>query len=417
MARSPVSHHTGQSPEISMQTPSPSQGAAIGGSVLSMFALLWLAGLYLRIPVLAAPPLATDIAADLLLGPVSIGALTLIPVLLVALGAIPGSWLMEKIGVRPALITGMLFMALMSAARGLADSAPSILVLTALMGLGIAVMQVALPSIVGRWAPRHLALGSAIYMNAMMVGEFAGAGLTLPLVMPLAGHDWRIAIALWSIPVFAIALLLLIPPSTGKPTPERNRDWQPDWRDAQIWRLGLLTAGSVIIFYAINAYMGSVLDARGESESLPVLLAAFNFSPFIASVVMLVMGERWIRRDAPMVISATVGAFGFIGFLLLPGWAGMVSAVLAGFAATIELILLVSLPPAIVSGGAIGRLTSGMTTIGYGIAFLLPLLGGFIAEMLGMESLTLVPAVICAVGSIWFGFGIRNMLNHPPASA
>ena len=80
------------------------------------------------------------------------------------------------------------------------------------------------------------------------------------------------------------------------------------------------------------------------------------------------------------------------------------------------LYLLVSLPPAIDSGGAIGRLTSGMTTIGYGIAFLLPLLGGLIAEMLGMESLTLVPAAICAVGSIGVGFGIRNMLNHPPAS-
>ncbi len=374
-----------------------------------MFALLWLAGLYLRIPVLAAPPLATTIAADLSLGPVSVGALTMLPVLLVALGAIPGSWLMEKTGVRPALISGMLFMALMSAARGTAHSAPSILVFTALMGLGIAVMQTALPSIVGRWAPRHLALGSAIYMNAMMVGEFAGAGLTLPVVMPLAGHDWRIALALWSLPVIIIALLLLIPPATGKPTPECNRDWQPDWRDTQIWRLGLLTAGSVIVFYAINAYMGSVLAARGESESLAILLAAFNLSPFAASVVMLFMSERWLNRDVPMVISAAVGAFGLIGFLLLPGWAGMMSAVLAGFAATIELILLVSLPPAIVTGNSIGRLTSGMTSIGYGLAFLLPLIGGLIAEKLETEALTLLPAIFCALGSVVCGFGISRM--------
>lgn len=377
-----------------------------------MFALLWLAGLYLRIPVLAAPPLATEIAADLSLGQVAVGALTLLPVLLVAIGAVPASWLMEKIGVRPALISGMLFMAVMSAARGLSHSAPSILILTAFMGLGIAVMQTALPSIVGRWAPRHLAMGSAIYMNAMMVGEFAGAGLTLPVVMPLAGNDWRLALALWSVPVLVIAMLLLIPPHTGKPAPECTRDWQPDWRDGQIWRLGMLTAGSVVVFYAINAYMGSVLEARGEPDSLAGLMAAFNFSPFLASVLMLWAGERWIGRNAPMVISAAASAIGLVGFLLLPGWAGMISAVIAGFAATIELILLVSLPPLIASGSAVGRLTSGMTTIGYGLAFLLPLVGGTVADMIGYQHLTLLPAVICAVGSVWFGASIRAMTSR-----
>lgn len=64
-----------------------------GGSLLGMFALLWIAGLYLRIPVLAAPPLAADIAADLSLGQAATGALTLQAILLVALVlAFPECW-------------------------------------------------------------------------------------------------------------------------------------------------------------------------------------------------------------------------------------------------------------------------------------------------------------------------------------
>lgn len=396
-------------------------------ALLIPLGLLWLAGLYLRLPVLAAPPLALDIARDLGLGQADVGALTLLPLVTIAFGALPASWAMRRIGVQRALLAGLALLATMSAARGFADDRLWLLGATFAMGLGVATLQTALPSVVGAWTPRHLALGTAAYMNGMMVGEFVGAGLTLPLLMPLAHGDWRLALALWSLPATAILVLLARPREalgTGDGLDESD---DPDagfvgtagavagcgrlparhsppastrpsaWRDTTLWRLGIPLGGSVVVFYAINAYMGSVLEARGESEVLATLLLAFNLSPFAASLALLPLGERWSGRRAPLVASAVAAMIGLLGFVFLPGLPGQVSAVVAGFAATVELILLVSLPPALVRGAAVGQLTAGITTIGYGIAFALPLIGGVLADAFGADvSAVLVPSLVFA---------------------
>ena len=59
---------------------------------------------------------------------------------------------------------------------------------TFLMGVGIAVMQPALPAIVRDWVPRRVALGTAVYSNALLVGEAISASLTIPVVLPLVGR-------------------------------------------------------------------------------------------------------------------------------------------------------------------------------------------------------------------------------------
>ena len=54
---------------------------------VGMLVVLWLVGWTLRVPILAAPPLATRIADALGLGEAGIGALTTLPVVAVAFGA------------------------------------------------------------------------------------------------------------------------------------------------------------------------------------------------------------------------------------------------------------------------------------------------------------------------------------------
>ena len=70
---------------------------------------------------------------------------------------------------------------------------------------------------------------------------------------------------------------------------------------------------------------------------------------------------------------------------------------IAGFAATIELILIVSLPPAISKGIAVTRLSAGMTLTGFTVAFLLTLVGGWAADTVGRVEIALVPSMIFMV--------------------
>ena len=57
-----------------------------------MLSILWLVGWTLRVPILTAPHLAIQIADAFGLGEAGTGALTTLPMIAVAFGAIPAAW-------------------------------------------------------------------------------------------------------------------------------------------------------------------------------------------------------------------------------------------------------------------------------------------------------------------------------------
>lgn len=371
---------------------------------IPVFALLWLVGWTLRVPVLAAPPLATRIGETYGLGTAGIGAITMLPVVAIAFGALPAAMIIARFGLKVTIVGGLLLMATASAARGYAPSAAMLFFVSVLMGLGVAVFQTALPAATRLWTPGHIALGSAVYLNGMMVGEMSGAGLTLPAVLPLAGGDWRAALVLWSVPVVLIALLTLVFRTPGAdPEPSDTMTGPatslPRWNDRHVWRYGMLLAGSVVAFYVINSYVGAVLKDRGETGVLAGFLFAYNATPLAASFAVLA-APGWIGRQRPIAVTAALSVAGLAGFTFLSGWASWMAALITGFAASVELILLVSLPAVIATGHAVTRLSAGMTLIGYGIAFVLPLAGGMLAKHLNWLEFALIPSLVFMIAAL-----------------
>ena len=168
--------------------------------------MLWLAGVYLRIPVLVAPPLAPFISGELSLSQALTGALTTLPILMLAVGSMPGSLAIARLGPRNTLALAMVIMVIGSAGRGLSPDTVTLMLASAVMGLGVAMMQPSLPALLPRWLePKHLAIGSAIYMNGMLMGEFVGAGMTLPVLMPVLDNSWQATLLAWSLPALIIA--------------------------------------------------------------------------------------------------------------------------------------------------------------------------------------------------------------------
>lgn len=350
---------------------------------LGVLALLWFAGLYMRLPILVAPPLSPAIADELALSQTHIGALTTLPVFMLALGALMGSLLIMRLGARNALILALVVVALGSASRGLAQTPFTLLGFSGLMGLGIAVMQPSIPALLPRWlTPPRIAIGAACYMNGMLMGEFVGAGLTLPVIMPLTGDSWRITLAVWSLPALLVALLLTLPRRDyGEKTTSTR--WLPDLRDPLMWKLGTLLGGTASLFFGTNAYMASVLDQRGELERLDTTLFLFNLAQVGASLLMLLMARRWVARRSPILASAGISVLAMLGFLILEGWPGVAFAVIMSFFAGVLLVLIVALPPQLADSAQAGRLSAGNFTIGYTLAFFVPLFGGVLADLTG----------------------------------
>lgn len=351
--------------------------------LLPVAVLLWLAGLYLRVPILVAPPLAPFVSADLGLNQTLTGALTTLPILMLAVGAMPGSLAISRLGPRNTLVLAMVIMTLGSAARGLAPEIFTLLLASAVMGLGVAMMQPALPALLPRWLqPRHIAMGTAIYMNGMLMGEFVGAGITLPVLMPLMDGSWRMTLLAWSLPALAVAAALFIP-KRDLARPLQRAAWLPDWSNPLTLKIGLLLGVSSSMFFGLNAYMGNLLEQTGHFEKLSRGLFVYNIAQVFASLVMLKAARRWVGRRTHIMASALISVAGTLGAVLLTGWWAIASATLMSFASGILLILLVALPPLLSRPGETGRLSAGTFLVGYTVAFLVPMAGGVVADMTG----------------------------------
>lgn len=348
-----------------------------------MAVLLWLAGVYLRIPILVAPPLAPFIGDELALSQALTGALTTLPILMLAIGAMPGSLSISRIGPRNTLALAMIVMVAGSAGRGLAPDTFTLMLTSAVMGLGVAMMQPALPALLPRWLePKHLAFGSAIYMNGMLMGEFIGAGITLPVVMPLFDDSWRATLFAWSLPALLVTAALFLP-KRDLIKPVRKTAWLPDWKNPLTLKLGLLLGVAGGLFFGVNAYMGTLLEQRDELDNLTEALFWYNFAQVFASLLMLKMARYWVGRKTPLLVMLVLSVLGTLGTLVFTGWWAIASATFMSFTAGILLIMLVALPPLLVPANETGRLSAGNFLVGYTMAFAVPMLGGLLSDWTG----------------------------------
>jgi MFS transporter, CP family, cyanate transporter len=366
--------------------------------------VLWLAGLYLRLPVLVAPPLASLIDADLGLTQTQLGALTTIPVLMLAIGALPGSILIARLGPRVALIIALAVVALASLARGMAPPTWTLFLFTALLGLGIAVMQPALPALVLRWCPGYAVFGSAVYMNGMLMGEFIGGGLTIPLVVPLFDSDWRDVLTFWSLPGLAVALLILAHRYIGiEEYPDQQQaaaQWRLPLRDPLVWQFGIILGATSAAYFGTNAYLPAMLAHKGMPDALEQYLMLFNGMQVVGSLCMLALAGWLVGRPFAVIICAWAVLLGLLGVVTLDGFPALVATALLGLATCIQLILVVALLPLVTRPAQTAAVAAGTFMIGYLLAFVLPLAGGLIADASEMPDLILVPLIVLAIVTI-----------------
>jgi CP family cyanate transporter-like MFS transporter len=91
---------------------------------LRALGLLWLAGVALRLTILAVPPVIPLIHDDLHLSETQVGILSGLPMVLFAGAAIAGSLMIARLGAQSALLIGIALCAVGSGLRGCSISAP-----------------------------------------------------------------------------------------------------------------------------------------------------------------------------------------------------------------------------------------------------------------------------------------------------
>src|SRR5436309_14628732 len=126
----------------------PTDSTARRRQFLTCVLLLWLAGIGLRITILAVPPVIPLIRLDLGMSETQVGILAGLPAVLFACTAVLGSLLIARFGALATLVAGLLATAAGSALRGAAPEMFSLYAATIVTGLGVAIMHPSLPPLV-----------------------------------------------------------------------------------------------------------------------------------------------------------------------------------------------------------------------------------------------------------------------------
>ena len=390
------------------------------GKHLLLFVLLWLAGACLRLTVLAIPPVIPLLHANLHLSETDIGWLSSLPPMLFAVAAVPGSLLIARFGLLAALLAGLLLNAVGAAARGAVAEASYLYVSTIAMGAGVAITQTVMPALVRTWFPRRIGLATSVYANGLLVGEVIPVALTIPLILPLFHDSWRLDLIVWSLPVLATALLVIVLAPRASATdidgPAKRR-WWPDWRDPLIWRLGLILGSVNATYFVTNAFLPDLVTAAGRADLVSAALTALNLGQLPASFLMLPLAERLVLRPWAYVATGLLSFLSVAGLLLAAGlWIVFWAAVL-GFTGAVTLILALALPSILSAPDDVHRTTAGMFTVSYSCAMALSVIVGWLWDFTRVPIAGLAPVALCGLVIAGLATTVRHVERGPAAAA
>jgi len=379
-------------------------------------ALLWLAGINLRVTLLAVPPLIPFIHQDLDLSEKAVGALGGLPVLIFGFGALFGALLLARTGVIRALIAGLAIAGLAGALRGIGPDVSVLFTMTALMGLGIAIMQPAMPTLVAHWFRAHTGFATAAYVNGLLVGEIIGAAASTTIAVQLG--SWGGALAFWSLLLLANILILLWalrtvrvtrPGLKGGDAPER---WWPNWGNKQMLLCGCILGCAASLYFTSNAFLPDFLHATERGDLVDKALIALNGGQLPASFLLLAFADKIVGKSWPLVAIGLVSLAAVTALALSEGdMAAIILSGVVGFCAASVLILVLALPPLLAQPGDVHHFSAGVFAIGYTIAFVTPIISGALWDSTHAAATAFIP--VAASGIVLAALAGRLHISQP----
>jgi MFS transporter, CP family, cyanate transporter len=361
--------------------------------------LLWLAGVGLRLTILAVPPVISLIQADLQLSGTEIGILTGLPIVLFGLAALPGSLLIARFGAVAILVAGLTIAGIASALRGAVLHTFALYAATVVMGAGVAIMQPALPPLVRQWLPKRVSFATALYTNGLLVGETLAVMLTIPVVLPLVDNSWRWALAIWGVPLIVIALmtaLLALAATDAQRTQAPTSGW-PDWSNPLIWKVSFVFGAVNSVYFCSNAFLPGYLIGAGRADLIAATLTALNLGQLPASFVLLGVAGRLENRAWPFIVCGALMLACIVGMITTASAWTIVFAAGLGFLGAFVLTLGFALPALLGAQSDVARMSAAMFTISYSEALAISVLSGVAWDVAGSARFAFLPIALSAL--------------------
>ena len=376
--------------------------------------VLFLAGVTLRMTMLAMPPVIPLVHEELRLSETQVGLLVGLPLAVFALAAVPGSLLIARIGALMAVLVGMIIAAVASGARGAAIDVWTLYAAAIATGFGVAIMQPGMPTLVRQWLPTRIALGTVAYTSGMLIGATASSTTTIPYILPALGGSWRADLWFWAVPALLIApVFYLLSPrrSTEQSASAANgARWWPDWNKPLIWLLGLTLGSNNSTFFGANAFLGDYLASQGKSYLFGPAVGWLNGMQTAAPLLLLIMADRLERRAWPFLVFGPLLLAAFLAFIFVRSdIAILIAAGLVGFTTAMTFAPALALPAVLSAPRDVARTSAGMFTVSYTCGIAIPTISGALWDITGRPWTAFLPMCLCAVMLTVLGTAVTRL--------
>ncbi|HEX6460569.1 MAG TPA: MFS transporter [Thermoleophilaceae bacterium] len=363
--------------------------------------------LNLRMAVASVPPLLDELRSSVPLSGTAAGALTTLPVVCMAFGATFVPRLSRRLGHELPLVLVGLAMAAGIVVRVIPGVA-ALYIGTTIAGIGIALGNVLVPSLVKRDFHERAGFMTGVYTMAIGTSAGLAAGLTVPIENAI-GHGWRPALAVWALPALVAAAIWV--PFARHPTAVADRRVRTRHessgllRDRLAWEVALFMGVQSLMFYSLLSWLPSILRDNGMSKGTAgAYLSLFTLLGIPVSFAVPVIAARMRDQRALAVVSVLCLALGVAGLVVSPGSAAIVWTVFLGIsqAATLSLSFLYFVLRTR-SQAQSAELSSMSQSIGYSLAAVGPIIMGALHQATGSWTWPLVFLLVLMVPELVFG--------------
>ncbi|MGV2886488.1 CynX/NimT family MFS transporter [Paenibacillus taichungensis] len=397
----------------SLRQNSPDRSAVDNSSSASMKLGLLLAGIIviaatMRSPITATGPIVELIRTDTGISHTLAGLLTSLPLLAFAAISPFAPQLARRFGLETALLTAIILVTIGVSLRFM-PSVPVLFAGTAILGCGIALSNVLLPSLIKRDFPLRVGLVTGLYSVSMNIWGAIASGISVPAA-GLTSMGWHASLGMWAI-LSILALILWLPHVRSGRRGEVYVASRTEAKPVRLitsslaWYVTLFMGLQSLIFYTTITWLPEVLSDQGfSSSSAGWMLSLMQMvSVPVTFIVPILAGrmkdQRWL--------TAITGSCLILGYaFLLSGISSLVTVgvALAGVGAGASFGLVTMFFVLRTSDARQAAGLSGMAqSFGYMLAAVGPLLFGVLHDWTQGWTLPLLLQVTLAVLLLFMG--------------
>ncbi len=356
----------------------------------------------LRAPFTSAAPLLETLRDTFQLDAAKAGLLITLPLLAFAFISPIAAALPSRIGLEKSLLLALVIIGIGISVRS-GGPVSTLYLGTAVIGVGIAIGNVLLPSVLKRDFPESVAPLTASYVLVMGCTAALVSAIAIP-VSTMDGSDWRVALLLTLIlPIVAAGFWL---PRLGRKedrkTVKLDEARPPIWKSSLAWQVTVFLGLDCFLYYVGVSWLPSILEeAQFTQDQAGSMHGVLLLSTALPGLVPIPLAPQMKdQRVAAVALSLSI-MVGLLGLHLAPKMA-VLWILFFGFGAGGGLILALSFLSLrtldAIDGAALSGLSQG---VGYFLAAIGPTMIGYLHDVsAGWGTPLLICSGLCLIMAI-----------------